>query len=199
MPHNRGHTRRPGATPLPGPGPLWQPLPTVHTAAACVVMSLTLRRAPGQGQASQQMPADAHGTGHQARPSSFPGLLDTGHTPQGHAIHGSPVPTPDVSTHSASVARHLGGGVTDPEAQGRLSEATDGLQWFPWERPPSSQGPPLCTVQGQPASPAGSQPHPTSDCPPSFQPLLIQPLPSLSSTQPSHSEVAWAHSGFPLL
>lgn len=52
MPDDRGHTRRPGATSAPRPGPPWQPLPTVHTAAAWVVMSLTLRRAPGQGQAS---------------------------------------------------------------------------------------------------------------------------------------------------
>ena len=55
---------------------------------------------------------------------------------------------PDTSNNSAILAWHLGGGVRDPEAQGRLSEATDGMRRFPWERPPSSRGTSPCTCAG---------------------------------------------------
>lgn len=67
-----------------------------------------------------------------------------------------PHSTPDISTNSASVAWHLSGGVMDPEAQGRLSEATDGMRRFPWERLPSREAPLPALVQRQPVSPAGS-------------------------------------------
>lgn len=91
MPHARGHARRPAATLLRGPGPLWQPLPTVDTAAASVVMSLTPLASswPGRGSTlpsrsrCQLTPAAAC----QALLSSFLRLLGAGHMAPAWQVH----------------------------------------------------------------------------------------------------------------
>lgn len=99
--------------------------------------------------------------------------------PTGTRPTGQPHSTPDMSTNSASMAWHHSGGVMDPEAQSRLSDATDGLQWFPWERPPSSQGTSPRTCAGRASQSCGERNLPYMQ-PPS-QPEALDDSPLLPS------------------
>lgn len=80
---------------------------------------------------------ESQGLGREGRVPIAPYL------PMGTQSVSHPNSSPGKSTNSAILAWHLGRGVRDPEAQGRLSEATDGMRRFPWEHPPSSRGTPL--------------------------------------------------------
>lgn len=143
---------------------------------------------------------EGHGLGQEGRLPSAP-------HPTGTLATGQPRSTPDMSTNSASMAWHLSGGVTDPEAQSRLSDATDGLQRFPWERLPSSQGTSPRTCAGRASQSCGepnlpyiqppSPPEAFDDSPclasPPTKPLLRSSGHTVASSRhfrpPSHTSV----------
>lgn len=152
--------------------------------AQLLVQGHPTRKQEGLSQATGIQ--ESQGLGREGRLPSTP-------RPMGTLPTGQPHSTPDTSTNSASMAWHLSRGVMDPEAPSRLSEATDGLQRFPWERPPSSQvtSPRICAV---PASQScGSQTHPTSNHSPSLKPLLTPLLPPSQATLRSSG-----HTGLPI-